>query len=235
MVQDQQFAEKQNALVHVSLNLPDNFSLARAICSYGFFLLPPNRFTSKSFVRPLNVGDSSCWLVELTTLTPTTTTTSTTTTTTLGTTTTTTTGEEMITDLDLGGSPNLLNIAIGNFGADDDTTICFDEEVKSIIVEQVRRMLRLDLDLTGWFATCPRAKTEKFGWLFRSPTLFEDMVKTICTCNTNWKRTKTMCLSLCAISRIAGSFPTPKDIVEIPVAELQKKTGLGYRAPWVMK
>lgn len=46
------------------LTVPLTFSLPRAICSYGFFLLAPNQWLSQSsrFRRPLNVKGSYFWI-----------------------------------------------------------------------------------------------------------------------------------------------------------------------------
>lgn len=45
----------------------------------------------------------------------------------------------------------------------------------------------------------PRARQAGFGRLFRSPTLFEDMLKSILLCNCGWGRTLSMCRALCEL------------------------------------
>ena len=60
-----------------------------------------------------------------------------------------------------------------------------------------RRMLRLDDDLSHFYAiaaTDPQLRwvTQGAGRMLRSPTVFEDVVKTICTTNCAWSSTERM-------------------------------------------
>jgi N-glycosylase/DNA lyase len=64
-------------------------------------------------------------------------------------------------------------------------------------VDRVRHALRLDDDLSPFYAAV--AADPDLGWvargagrIFRSPTVFEDVVKTICTTNTAWSGTVRM-------------------------------------------
>jgi N-glycosylase/DNA lyase len=69
------------------------------------------------------------------------------------------------------------------------------------LAETVRHMLRLDADLSGFYAValddpdldwaCAGA-----GRMLRSPTVFEDVVKTICTTNCAWSATVRMTTAL---------------------------------------
>ncbi|XAR49201.1 DNA-(apurinic or apyrimidinic site) lyase [Bertholletia excelsa] len=71
------------------------------------------------------------------------------------------------------------------------------------LLAQVRRMLRLseaDDSIVKKFHMMHReAKERGFGRVFRSPTLFEDMVKCILLCNCHWSRTLSMARSLCEL------------------------------------
>ncbi|XP_066398220.1 uncharacterized protein [Miscanthus floridulus] len=71
------------------------------------------------------------------------------------------------------------------------------------ILEQVRRMLRLSEDdgkmVAEFQAMHPAAREAGFGRVFRSPTLFEDMVKCILLCNCQWTRTLSMATALCKL------------------------------------
>ncbi|MCC7409586.1 MAG: endonuclease III domain-containing protein, partial [Phycisphaeraceae bacterium] len=94
---------------------------------------------------------------------------------------------------------------------------------------QLTRMLRLDQSLTEFHKLHPQARRRRFGRLFRSPTFFEDVVKTITGCNTTWPLTTRMNLLLCQhIGQ--GAFPTPHQIASHPPAALQSLCKLGYRA-----
>jgi len=65
------------------------------------------------------------------------------------------------------------------------------------IMAQVRHVLSLDLDLTPFYTVA--AQDPDLAWVLtgagrmvRSPTVFEDVVKTICTTNTSWGGTTRM-------------------------------------------
>jgi len=70
------------------------------------------------------------------------------------------------------------------------------------IVRDTRHLLRMDDDLNGLYASI--AGHERLRWvgehragrLLRSPTVFEDLVKTICTTNCSWSLTKIMVANL---------------------------------------
>lgn len=115
----------------------------------------------------------------------------------------------------------------------------------------VRRMLRLDEDLAPFHALCRRiggrwrgVAEAGLGRLLRSPTVFEDAVKTICTTNVRWGGTKAMVGRLVQSlgepgplsgDRPAGhpnAFPTPLRIAAADGRTLGEAR-LGYRAPYV--
>ncbi|MCB9079112.1 MAG: hypothetical protein H6631_16040 [Anaerolineaceae bacterium] len=114
------------------------------------------------------------------------------------------------------------------------------------IKQAVRRMLRLDEDLSEFHAFY----TELDGWqlrlepgggrLLRCATLFEDIVYTLCTTNINWSGTIRMVDRLVtALGRpLPGdsdslAFPSPADIAATTPEFLKLETGLGYRSPYV--
>jgi N-glycosylase/DNA lyase len=73
--------------------------------------------------------------------------------------------------------------------------------VQRALIEQVRFMLRLDEDLSGFYAVA--AADPALAWtvsgagrMLRSPTVFEDVVKTICTTNCTWAATVRMVSAL---------------------------------------
>ncbi|ERN14505.1 uncharacterized protein LOC18442764 isoform X1 [Amborella trichopoda] len=71
------------------------------------------------------------------------------------------------------------------------------------LLAQVARMLRIseedDLKVNKFHEMYPVAKETGFGRVFRSPTLFEDMVKSILLCNCQWTRTLSMARALCEL------------------------------------
>jgi 3-methyladenine DNA glycosylase/8-oxoguanine DNA glycosylase len=90
-------------------------------------------------------------------------------------------------------------------------------------------MLRLDEDFSPWRRVHPEARRRGFDRLFRSPTLFEDMVKTITGCNVTWPNTMRMNALLC--DRVGGGgFPTPGQLAQVTPAWLKGQCKVGYRA-----
>lgn len=107
-------------------------------------------------------------------------------------------------------------------------------------------MFRLDEDLTGFYALCaahgePWASAGVgFGRLLRSPTLFEDVIKTIATTNTQWGGTKRMIAALVAAlgEPLPGdptrrAFPTPEAVAFAPPETFTEVARFGYRGPYV--
>jgi len=70
------------------------------------------------------------------------------------------------------------------------------------VIEKVTWMFGLDVDLSLFYAASrgeqklARVKKRALGRVLRSPTLFEDVIKTILTTNTLWAATKNMTLKL---------------------------------------
>ncbi len=118
------------------------------------------------------------------------------------------------------------------------------------IRRSVRLMLRLDEDLAPFHDLCRRAgprwreASAGLGRLLRSPTLFEDAIKTICTTNVQWGGTKGMIrrlvqvlgepgpLSEPADAGLPAAFPTPEAIAGADGRTLDP-VRLGYRAPYI--
>jgi 3-methyladenine DNA glycosylase/8-oxoguanine DNA glycosylase len=111
------------------------------------------------------------------------------------------------------------------------------------INRDVRHMLRLDDDLTGFYRAMDADLD--FNWisragagrLVRSPTVFEDLVKTICTTNCSWALTQKMVQGLVNnLGREAAdgrrTFPTPEAMAAMPVSFYREEVRAGYRAPY---
>lgn len=116
---------------------------------------------------------------------------------------------------------------------------------RTAILGQVRRVLRLDEDLSRFHALCrgrdgyrPAARG-RFGRLLRSATLFEDMVKVICTCNVAWRQTTAMVeklIACCGVPDDGGrprGFPTPRRLAAVPATRLRAEVRVGYRAEFI--
>ena len=112
------------------------------------------------------------------------------------------------------------------------------------ITRDVRHMLRLDDDMSGFYAAM--TADPDFLWiaacgagrLLRAPTVFEDLVKMICTTNCSWALTDKMINGLVdALGREAGrghrAFPSPEAMAAMPEKFYRDQVRAGYRAPYL--
>lgn len=105
---------------------------------------------------------------------------------------------------------------------------------KTVLRKQIKRMFMLDEDFSAFHDLCKKNPSLKYVYennckgMLRSPNAFEDLTKTVCTTNCDWRNTKKMCTSLCGLD--SGNFPSPKDILKYSIGKLSKIAPLGYRA-----
>lgn len=112
------------------------------------------------------------------------------------------------------------------------------------IVRDVRHIFRLDDDMSPFYEVV--SAQPEFAWiasqgagrLLRSPTVFEDLVKMICTTNCSWALTEKMVNSL--VSELGGesddgrkSFPTAEVMARKPERFYRDRIRAGYRAPYL--
>jgi len=114
------------------------------------------------------------------------------------------------------------------------------------IKQKVRRMLRLDEDYSDFYDRC-RARGGVWaglapgkGRMLRSPSLFEDLVKVICTTNIQWGGTKRMVRELVDAygspftpQPELKAFPAPEAIADDSLETFKVKVNLGYRAAYI--
>lgn len=117
----------------------------------------------------------------------------------------------------------------GLIAVECDTTVPrqYHREIK----HQVSRMLRMDECFKAFHQIHKPAKRRNFACIFRSPTLFEDVVKTITSCNMSWGGTKKMNEMLCTHVGKGGDFPTPAELARWKADKLAEVCRVGYRAP----
>lgn len=114
------------------------------------------------------------------------------------------------------------------------------------IVSQLRTSLRLDEDFTEFYREA--GKHSKYKWIaatgsgrmLRAPTIFEDVVKMICTTNCTWALTTLMTTNLVQSfgKLFRGShhaFPVPEAIAGSTEAYLRKHIKSGYRSPYLIE
>lgn len=103
--------------------------------------------------------------------------------------------------------------------------------------EQIARMLGLAVDaetIRAFHTLDPRWKKSGRARLFRSPTLFEDVIKTVTSCNVAWPNTVNMNRRLCEVcgrksASGAYSFPSARKLARTRVGTLRGRCRVGYR------
>ena len=105
-------------------------------------------------------------------------------------------------------------------------------------------MLRLDDNIDAFYRLL--ADDDDFNWiptqgagrLLRSPSVFEDLVKMICTTNCSWSLTEKMVTGLVEnLGRESNNghrtFPTPEAMALMPVKFYVNEVRAGYRAEYL--
>ena len=114
------------------------------------------------------------------------------------------------------------------------------------IVRDVRHILRLDDDMAEFYHAARREDRLRWaaeigaGRMLRSPTVFEDAVKTLCTTNCSWALTRKMVENLVeklGISAPGGSkaFPTPAAMASVDEKFYRDEIKAGYRSPFFVE
>lgn len=136
-------------------------------------------------------------------------------------------------------------------GAADGVRIIAEDDLdpaeKAEVASTVTWMFGLDQDLSPFYAAAqdePKlagVAAGAKGRILRSPTLFEDVVKTILTTNTIWGSTKRMVANLVTLfgdplpaDPTRRAFPTPGQLAATDEATLRNAARLGYRAPYIL-
>ena len=113
------------------------------------------------------------------------------------------------------------------------------------LAARIREMLRLDEDMSAFYLLA--AADPALAWvaagagrMMRSPTVFEDLVKTICTTNCTWSATVRMVSALvgelgtaAAGVRDRRAFPSPTMIADAGDAFFRDVARAGYRGPYL--
>ncbi|MEP6758505.1 MAG: Fe-S cluster assembly protein HesB [Actinomycetota bacterium] len=116
---------------------------------------------------------------------------------------------------------------------------------RASIGEQVARVLHLDHDLAPFYAIAAGDPdlawaTTGAGRMLRSPTVWEDVIKTLCTTNCSWGLTVTMVRALVTSlgeqplgtnDPLHAAFPTPAAMAAFDERFYREVVRSGYRAP----
>lgn len=107
----------------------------------------------------------------------------------------------------------------------------------------VRHILRMDDDLSEFYSLTKKEESLRWvakrgaGRMLRSQTVFEDLIKTICTTNCSWSLTRTMVGNIVselgdAAKGGANAFPTPEAVADRSEKFFREVVRAGYRAPY---
>jgi 3-methyladenine DNA glycosylase/8-oxoguanine DNA glycosylase len=124
------------------------------------------------------------------------------------------------------------------------------EKLDKVDLEEVERAVRtclmLDEDLSPFYSMLEGYP--EFSWVaeivagrsVRCPTVFEDVVKTICTTNASWALTKGMTRRLCerlgeSFSDDLCAFPTAGQLAASSEEFLRAEVKSGYRSPYLVE
>jgi 3-methyladenine DNA glycosylase/8-oxoguanine DNA glycosylase len=115
-------------------------------------------------------------------------------------------------------------------------------QARGALTKTVAHMFRLDENLSGFYTLL--GEDDDLAWcaqgagrMLRAPTVFEDVVKTICTTNTAWSGTRKMTHAL--VDNLGAeapgggrTFPTPQAMAEVDVEFYREVVRAGYRGPY---
>jgi 3-methyladenine DNA glycosylase/8-oxoguanine DNA glycosylase len=110
------------------------------------------------------------------------------------------------------------------------------------LAKTVAHVFRLNEDLSGFYSAVRDDaalawSAQGAGRMLRAPTVFEDVVKTICTTNTSWSGTRKMTHALVdnlGVEAPGGgrTFPTPEAMAEVDERFYREVVRSGYRGPY---
>jgi 3-methyladenine DNA glycosylase/8-oxoguanine DNA glycosylase len=200
-------ARTQTGTTSLTIDVPADFVLMRDACSYGYFLLAPNGWSpaQRTMTIVLALDDAGLRSPAVTAVIA--------------------QGEvadqRVTTTLwkRLAGTPLTVSLSKP-----------LDATAQARVRSAITRMLRLDDP--RWRITRPGAGV---GRLMRSATLFEDVVKTITSCNVTWPGTVNMNRLLCTHygprdpATNLHAFPAPGTIARLRPANLRGRCRVGYR------
>lgn len=114
------------------------------------------------------------------------------------------------------------------------------------IRRQITACFRLDEDFSEFHSEVRRHRSYAWiartgsGRLLRSPTVFEDVVKMMCTTNCSWSLTEIMTGNLVEKLGAPGpvglrAFPTPAALARASEGFMRKEIRSGYRSPYLVE
>ena len=142
--------------------------------------------------------------------------------------------------------PVTITVSGTKSGVEVSTSRRLGKKAAQNVVRDVRHMLRLDDDMLPFYQAV--SADSEFEWiadegagrLLRSPAVFEDLVKMICTTNCSWALTEKMVNALVnELGRKSDdgrkSFPTAEAMAKRSASFFRDKIRAGYRAPYLQE
>ncbi len=119
-------------------------------------------------------------------------------------------------------------------------------EERATLIRQMSTCLRLDEEFDEFYGEAARHAAFRWvvkkgaGRMLRAPSVFEDVVKMLCTTNCSWGLTEIMVANLCRnfgtqLGEDQYSFPVPEAIAESSEKFLRKEIKSGYRSPFLLE
>jgi N-glycosylase/DNA lyase len=162
-------------------------------------------------------------------------------------------GSQMETVLPAGGRAWVLRLRPGTAGRADEAEAVLTApaaappaELRPELLAQIRHMLRLDADLSVFYAAAAEdpvlawVAQQGAGRMVRSPTVFEDVVKTICTTNCTWSATERMVGAIVGELGLPAegaperrSFPSAAVVAEAEANFFRDVARAGYRGAYL--
>lgn len=107
---------------------------------------------------------------------------------------------------------------------------------KHAVEAAIARMFRFDDDLAPFYAQIKGDEVLSWaaqgaGRILASPSVFEDVIKTICTTNCAWSATVRMSSALADLGE--GAFPAPELLAATPESWYRDVARMGYRGEYV--
>lgn len=141
--------------------------------------------------------------------------------------------------------PQPVSVKVSNAenGVQIDVNGEFSEDAEAKILRDVSHIFRFDEDLREFYRLTKAEKhlawiaKQNAGRLLRSATVFEDLVKTICTTNCSWALTRIMVTNLVEkLGEVSANgkkaFPTAEAMAKMPVEFYKEEIRAGYRAAY---
>lgn len=198
-------------MTRFTIRPPEDYVLARDACSYGYFVLAPNLWdpASSTFTRVLDLSGGPATLV--------------------------------IHQASRDGRPSRgatrdSTSRRGPGAAGRELRVLADRGLsrreRDEATRLITRMLRLDEPahvIREFHRADPRFRASGRGRLMRSPTMFEDVIKTVTSCNVTWPGTVGMNRRLCEVIGRGGAFPDARRLARARAATLRARCRVGYR------